>query len=75
MTFGPPCPPCKYPAACACENMQRMAEELAFPVRDVIECAGDDCALRDGHSVPHMSDLALARLDGAGQATQKLLPL
>ncbi len=67
-----PCPPCKYPDDCACEEYQLLADELAFPV-DGVECADTDCALRDGHTVPHMSDLELARYDE--RTTQKIMLL
>ncbi len=73
--FGPPCPPCKHPEpSCVCDEYARLADELAFPIWDV-ECSDSDCALRDGHTVPHMSDLALAWYDGAGRVVQKILPL
>ncbi len=67
------CPPCPTPDDCYCDQAQKLADELAFPVVWDVECSG--CALRDGHTVPHMDDLALAWYDGAGQATQKILPL
>ncbi len=68
------CPPCPTPDDCACDQAQKLADELAFPAWSV-ECSDSGCALRDGHTVPHMDDLALAWYDGAGQATQKILPL
>ncbi len=68
------CPPCPTPDDCYCDRALVLANELAFPAWEV-ECSDSDCALRDGHTVPHMDDLELARYDGAGQATQKILPL
>ena len=73
MTSG--CPPCPTPDDCVCDEAAQLADELAFPAGEEIECADSDCALRQGHTVPHMTDLALARYDGAGQVTQAVLPL
>ncbi len=66
------CPPCPTPDDCYCDEAGALADKLAFPMWGE-ECADNDCALRDGHTVPHMDDLELAWYDGAGAATQKIL--
>ena len=79
MNWGPPCGRevgCRFPDDCACERgIAAQQERARRAVHEEIECADSGCALRDGHTVPHMDDLELAWYDGAGQATQKILPL